>query len=46
MTRDLNPLEPDNLEYKFYVRGVGQVLAVAVSGGSDREELVGYQRGS
>jgi hypothetical protein len=45
MTRDLNPLEPDALEYKFFVRGVGQVLAIAVSGGSDREELVGYHRG-
>jgi hypothetical protein len=45
MTRDLNPLEPDTLEYKFYARGVGQVLAIAVSGGSDREELVGYHRG-
>jgi len=45
MTRDLNPLEPRNLEYKFFVRGVGQVLAIAVSGGSDREELIGYHRG-
>ena len=45
MTRDLNPLEPDTLEYKFYARGVGQALAIAVSGGSDREELVGYHRG-
>jgi hypothetical protein len=44
MTRDLNSLEPDALEYKFFVRGVGQVLAIAVSGGSDREELVGYHR--
>lgn len=45
MTRDLNPLEPTNLEYKFYVRDVGPVLAVAVSGGADREELLGYHRG-
>jgi len=46
MTRELNPLEPKVLEYKFYVRRIGPVLAVGVSGGSDREELVGYQRGS
>ena len=46
MTRDVNPLEPKILEYKFYARGVGPVLAIGVSGGSDREELVGYSKGS
>jgi hypothetical protein len=45
MTRDLNPLEPKVLEYKFYARGIGPVLAVGVSGGNDREELVRYTRG-
>lgn len=45
MTKDLNALEPKTLEYKFYARGVGPVLAVAVSGGSDREELVRFTRG-
>jgi hypothetical protein len=45
MIREENPLEPRNLEYKFYARGVGPVLAVSVSGGSDREELVSYHRG-
>jgi hypothetical protein len=45
MTRDLNPLKPKILEYKFFARGVGPVLAVGVSGGSDREELVSFQRG-
>lgn len=40
MTKDLNPLEPKVLEYKFYARGVGPVLAVSVSGRSAREELV------
>ena len=45
MTKDLNPLEPKILEYKFYARGVGPVLAVGVSGGSDREELVSFRRG-
>jgi hypothetical protein len=45
MTRDVNPLEPKVLEFKFYARGVGPVLAVSVSGGSDREELVSYSAG-
>ena len=46
MTRDLNPLEPKILEYKFFARGVGPVLAVGVSGGSDREELVSFRHGT
>ena len=45
MTREENPLEPRVLEFKFYARGVGPVLAVSVSGGSDREELVRFRRG-
>ncbi len=45
MTRNTNPLEPKSVEFKFYARGVGPVLAVGVSGGSDREELVRYKRG-
>ena len=45
MTKDTNPLEPKVLEFKFYARGVGPVLAVGVSGGADREELVRFRRG-
>jgi len=45
MTKDTNPLEPKVLEFKFYAREVGPVLAVAVSGGSDREELLRYKPG-
>jgi len=40
MTRDTTPLEPRVQEYKFYAQGVGPVLAVTVSGGSGREELI------
>lgn len=40
MTRDTTPLEPDLVELKFYVPDVGPVLAVPISGGSGREELV------
>ena len=44
-TEDTNPLgKPPQVEHKFYVRDVGPVLAVAVSGGSGREELVSYTR--
>jgi hypothetical protein len=45
MTKDLDPLSPRVLEYKFYARGIGPVLTVSVSGGSDREELTAYSRG-
>ena len=45
VTRDVNPLQAKIVEYKFYARGVGPVLAVGVSGGSGREELVSFTRG-
>jgi hypothetical protein len=44
MTKDTTPLEPDVLEHKFYAKGVGPVLAVAISGGSSREELVRFEK--
>jgi hypothetical protein len=43
MTKDFTPLEPDVLEHKFYARGVGPVLALTISGGSDHEELVEFK---
>ena len=46
MTRDLNPLEPTHVEVKFYAPGVGPVLAIGVSGSSDREELLRVSRGA
>ncbi len=46
MTKDTTPIKPAILEYKFYVKNVGPVLAIGVSGGSDREELVSFHRGS
>lgn len=46
MTLDYNPLEPDVLEAKFYARGVGMVLAVGLSGDTDREELVRIRAGA
>ncbi len=45
MTEDYSPIEPKASELKFYARGSGQaVLAVDVSGGSEKEELVSYKR--
>ena len=46
MTEDFSPIEPDVSELKFYAHGSGQaVLAIDVSGGSDREELIAYHPG-
>jgi len=45
LTKEWTPIEPDVLEYKLYARGVGPVVALTVSGGSDREELVRFRRG-
>jgi hypothetical protein len=38
-------VDPKILEFKFYARDVGPVLAISVSGGSDREELMSYRPG-
>jgi hypothetical protein len=44
LTREVNPLEPRALEYKLFARGVGPVLALEISGGNGREELVRIRR--
>ncbi len=46
MTKDFTPLEPHLLEHKFYAKGVGPVLTLTISGGSDREELLDYTEGA
>jgi hypothetical protein len=40
MTRDFSPLEPRVGELWFYARGVGGILALDISDGDHREELV------
>ena len=46
LTKETSPLDPPGfLDYKFYARGVGPVLGIEISGGSDREELVRFRRG-
>jgi hypothetical protein len=44
LTREVNPLEPRALEYKLFARGVGPVLALEISGGDGREELLRMRR--
>lgn len=45
MTKDLVPTEPRVSEHKFYVEGLGPVLALDISGGSGREELISFREG-
>jgi hypothetical protein len=44
-TKDFTPLEPDQIEHKYYASGVGLVLEVLAEGGSGRVELVEMTRG-
>ena len=45
LTRDTNALEPDVAEFKLYVKDVGPVLTLDVSGGgSGREELLSVEQ--
>ena len=46
LTKEITPIEPKVLELKLYAPGIGMVLAVGISGGSDREELVRFTPGS
>ena len=40
ITMDTSTIEPDVVEYKFYAPGKGPLLALDISGGAGREELV------
>ena len=44
-TRNFSGIEPNVIEEKIYARGVGVVLEITVSGGSDRDELLSYEEG-
>jgi hypothetical protein len=46
MMRDFTPLEPKVSELWFYAKGVGAVLALDISDGANREELVKFKRGA
>jgi hypothetical protein len=45
-TRNFSGIEPDVIEEKIYAEGVGVVLEITVSGGSDRSELLSYTEGN
>jgi len=45
LTKEWTPLEPNVLDHKFYVRGIGTVLEQTVRGGSERNALVSFTRG-
>ena len=40
LTKDTSTIEPTVVEYKLYAPGVGPALALSISGGSSREELI------
>ncbi len=42
LTKDYTPLHPKLVEYKLYAQGVGPVLVLGLTTGSDREELVKF----
>ncbi|HYI32721.1 MAG TPA: hypothetical protein VEX88_04580 [Glaciibacter sp.] len=44
LTADTITIEPDVLEYKLYAPDVGLVLAMGISGGGGREELISTNR--
>lgn len=44
LTADTITIEPEVLEYKLYAPGVGLVMALGISGGGGREELVSTRK--
>jgi hypothetical protein len=45
MMRDFTPLEPRKSELWLYAKGVGALLALDISDGDNREELIKFKRG-
>lgn len=46
LTKEWTPLEPDVIDHKYYVRGIGTVLERTAKGPLERNELVSFRRGS
>ena len=44
-TKEWTPLEPDVLDHKFYVQGVGEVREVAVKGPKEELVLISFKHG-
>jgi hypothetical protein len=45
LTKNFTPVEPRVLEYKLYAPGVGPVLELTLSGGSDQARLLRFDKG-
>jgi hypothetical protein len=45
LTEEWTVLEPDVLDHKYYVKGIGQVAELSVKGGTEKAELVSYTAG-
>jgi hypothetical protein len=45
LTKEWTPLEPNVVDHKLYIRGIGTVLEQTVKGASERFELVSFRRG-
>jgi hypothetical protein len=45
LTKEWTPLEPDTIDHKLYVRGIGVVKEETVRGGDERAVLVRLRRG-
>ncbi len=45
LTKEWTPLEPDVIDHKLYVRGIGTVKEETVKGGSERNVLVAVRHG-
>ena len=43
-TKDVNPLETNFVESKYYAKGVGPIETIQVSGGQAHEQLISYRR--
>ena len=46
LTKEWTPVEPGVVDHKYYVRGIGTVLEQTAKGPAERNELVGFTRGS
>ena len=45
LTEEWTPLEPGVIDHKYYVRGIGTALELAVKGGTERNTLVSVRKG-
>jgi hypothetical protein len=46
LTKEWTPLEPDVIDHKYYVRGIGTVLEVTAKGPKETNTLVSFTKGS